>query len=424
MNLRRLRNRWPLTLRGSGALVLAIACFVLAHELGSLELVYFGCLLVALLLTCLLLLRVGGRVRPSDRQISTDTIAVGASATVSSELSLAGIVRSGGVRWHETLSDGLAGEVAGILTEARAVAAPTLRYEVQGTRRGPQWIGPLSVTTTDPFGIARRTQTVGVRTRVLVVPSTVDLDPIDDYTGDLGGAQHTSTEIGQGADNLIARPYMPGDSMRRIHWRATAHHDQLMVREEERESTPEATVVFDRSGARWDASAHAHLGADPRFEAALTAVISVVQRLAHDGYLVDVLSANGTAIVPPLSGSGTPDEIAALLRTAAMLMSTREEQLAGLAGLFTGGTAGPVVVVTGSLTTAQSDMLRPIAHHSALPILLACPGADGGATRNALTELNLAGWHTAEITAEITADGDLAAAWHLASTKGVARVPV
>ena len=417
MNRPRFLARWPLTLRGTGALVLAAACFVLAGELGSLELVYFGCLLTALIIVCLLVLRWGGRVRLTERKISRETIAVGDVATVYSEFVLGGAARSGGVQWREALSEGLSGEVSGTLSEARGLATPELTYEVRATRRGPHWIGPLSVSITDPFGIARRTQTVGERTRVLVVPATVDLDPIDGYAGELGGSQLSSMDIGQGPGSRIARPYMPGDSMRRIHWRATAHHDQLMVREEERESTPEATVILDRSGARWAPVAFARLGADPHFEAALTAMVSIVQQLADDGYLVDVLSANGTTLVPPIGGSGTPDEIAALLRTAAMLMSAREEQLPALAPLFTGGTAGPVVVITGSIGADHVDMLRPIAHHSALPILLACAGPEHSAVPATLDELTRAGWHTAQSSP----DGDLAAGGHLASSKGVAR---
>ena len=56
--------------------------------------------------------------------------------------------------------------------------------------------------------------------------------------------------------------------MRRIHWRATAHRDELMVRQEEQESTPEATVVLDRGVLRWSPEALRAPGADAGFEAA------------------------------------------------------------------------------------------------------------------------------------------------------------
>jgi len=44
-----MRRARPLTARGAGALVAAIASFVVAHQAGIVELVYFGVLLLALL---------------------------------------------------------------------------------------------------------------------------------------------------------------------------------------------------------------------------------------------------------------------------------------------------------------------------------------------------------------------------------------
>ena len=40
-----------------------------------------------------------------------------------------------------------------------------------------------------------------------------------------------------------ARPYRPGDSRRQVHWRATAHAGELMVRELEGPSTEPITVT-------------------------------------------------------------------------------------------------------------------------------------------------------------------------------------
>jgi len=42
-----MRRLWPLTARGTGAVALAVACFVIANEVGIVELMYFGILLVA-----------------------------------------------------------------------------------------------------------------------------------------------------------------------------------------------------------------------------------------------------------------------------------------------------------------------------------------------------------------------------------------
>jgi uncharacterized protein (DUF58 family) len=131
---------------------------------------------------------------------------------------------------------------------------------VRAERRGIRRIGPLSVVTTDPFGFARRA-TVGAlaahdRARDRRLGAR-------DLPGDAGGSTRSVTDqLGQGADNLVPH-YMPGDSMRRIHWRASAHRDELMVRQEEQETTPEAVVVLDRGAARWSPAAGRAAGADP-----------------------------------------------------------------------------------------------------------------------------------------------------------------
>ena len=39
---------------------------------------------------------------------------------------------------------------------------------------------------------------------------------------------------GQGTSDVLVRPYRQGDELRRVHWRSTARHDELMVRLEER----------------------------------------------------------------------------------------------------------------------------------------------------------------------------------------------
>src|SRR5699024_7444271 len=78
------------------------------------------------------------------------------------------------------------------------------------------------------------------------------------------------------------------DSMRRVHWRASAHHGDLMVRDEERESTPTALVMLDLATDAWPDAAS--------FDRALSACVSVTHRLRTDGFVVAVEAADGSAI--------------------------------------------------------------------------------------------------------------------------------
>ncbi len=76
------RRFWPFTVRGTGALLLAVAAFVIAQRAGIPELLYFATLLVALLAAsaiALLLTRGSGAVA---RVVSPEVPEVGGSATV------------------------------------------------------------------------------------------------------------------------------------------------------------------------------------------------------------------------------------------------------------------------------------------------------------------------------------------------------
>ncbi|KRA24193.1 hypothetical protein ASD65_06985 [Microbacterium sp. Root61] len=410
-----MRRLWPLTVRGTGALILAIACFVLANELGLIELVYFGILLCAVLAASIASLYLTRRTESISRSLSPDVPSVGRDANVTVRVSVRTAVPSAQGRWSDTVPRGLTGRAqgsfpalgSGLRGGERSVE---LRYSVTGARRGIHSLGPLTVTSSDPFGLARRRNVLGDRTRVTVAPAVVDLPALSSFIGDTGGTLHSTTnQLGQGSDNLIARPYAPGDSMRRIHWRATAHRDTLMVRQEEQESAPEAVVVLDRGVLRWSPEAMQAPGADAAFETAVSACVSVVSRLVHDGYTVEIIDSDGTALAEPIEG-GDVTEVEALTVQLATLTARRDDHLTRLPHLFTSLMTGPVVIITGRFDPRDADALAPVVHHSALPVLLAA-SASGDALDRAADD----GWRTAAIDADV----DLAAAWATAVDRGV-----
>ena len=413
------RGRWPLTLRGMGALVLAGACFVLAGEFGIVELMYIGCLLIALLVAGFCVLHIGRRVGEAVRTLRPDVVPVGSATRVHAVVSMRSISSSGLVRWVDALPAGLEGPASGEVTGFGSRFSGQdqtieIDYTATAVRRGIWSIGPLALRTTDPFGLVRRTHRPVGDTRVVAVPAAVSLPHVAISAGEAGGALHASTDqLGQGADNLIARPYAPGDSMRRIHWRATAHRDTLMVRQEEQESTPVAIVLLDLGAPRWDAAARHETGADPAFEAALSSCVSVVLRFARDGYQVDVLDTDGTALCEPLAGTDAPEDIEQMLLRFAGLTARRDDTLPGLPQRYAGAQAGPLVLITGTLRLQDADSLAPLAHHSSLPILLAAAPAP-----DALERAAQAGWRTASIGT----GSDLAAAWPELADRGAHHV--
>jgi uncharacterized protein (DUF58 family) len=381
-----MRRRRLLTPRGIAAVVAGVCCFVAANLIGASIFVYLGILLLAVTALSMLLVRLPRRSGSVARQISTDLLTVSETSRVSVRFALRAIRMPHGL-WRDVLPDAVAGDAAGEYPPQSG----QLGYLITGVRRGVWPIGPLVLRTVDPFGLAQREQAFGETRTVTVVPEVFTLAPLTVRVGAAGGTAHTSSSrLGQGSDNLSPRRYIPGDSMRRIHWRATAHRGQLMVRQEEEESSPDALVVLDRSAARWSPPGD---DADPAFEAAVSLCASVAIHLMQEGYGVDVVDSAGN---PLGTLRGHEDDRDGML-VALALVSPRGEAR-DLTTLVGGTPPGPLVYITGSLDEEEAARLRPAG--AAAPLLFATDLQAGAAEAAAQH-----GWRTAEL------GDDVAAAW-------------
>ncbi|MEO7023082.1 MAG: DUF58 domain-containing protein, partial [Leifsonia sp.] len=240
-----------------------------------------------------------------------------------------------------------------------------LRQEVRALHRGSHSVGPLIVTRADPFALAYAEYALGQPRQFVVTPRVQALT-----TGDLDIARSEGTEHEllrhsiPSADELIAREYRPGDPLRRVHWRATARHDKLMVRQEERRSNPEAWLLF---------GTHAGTAADAEFETLVELVASVGVHLLDQGFVVSVVETGPRQLsgrsggrtgtlgsVTPTYDVGSADRLL-LSDLAAVDQETegRDDAVAELAaGLRRSGRAVPVFVM---LAGAPLDELGALA---------------------------------------------------------------
>ncbi|HLS92915.1 MAG TPA: DUF58 domain-containing protein [Microbacterium sp.] len=273
----RIRGLRP-TGRGIAAIAVAAALVLAGLLLDRVELVYLGLVFVCAVAGAALVVALLPAPRRIAREIVTDLVVVGDPLAVTTTI---GERAEAIVASEDLVSDGLAAE-ASEQTDPRVATAT-----VVATRRGAHRVGPLRADARSPFGVVTRRILVGAADEILAVPPVEDLAPLTARGSDDGDRPARLDRHGQGSDNLIPRPYVPGDSMRRVHWRASAHHGDLMVREEERESTPSAVVRIDLDPASWD---------DGAFDGAMTALVSVVARLSGDGFAVDVEAADGRTL--------------------------------------------------------------------------------------------------------------------------------
>ena len=114
------------------------------------------------------------------------------------------------------------------------------------TRRGHFRIEPLQIRTGDPFGFFESSASVGSGINVTVYPR---LEPIPLWrlpASNIDGS-HAMRERTLQATPLATsvRPWAPGDSFNRIHWKSTARHGEIQVKEFDLEQTADAWIVLD-----------------------------------------------------------------------------------------------------------------------------------------------------------------------------------
>lgn len=111
-------------------------------------------------------------------------------------------------------------------------------------RRGLYRQEAFRIVTRFPFGFLQKSRRVDLNTEALVYPS---VEPTDEYLEILPGLQGAleSSSKGRGQDLYALRDYLPTDSARHVHWKASARSGSLMVREFTREDDCRVLLVLD-----------------------------------------------------------------------------------------------------------------------------------------------------------------------------------
>src|SRR5262249_19228671 len=96
--------------------------------------------------------------------------------------------------------------------------------DVTCRRRGLYEVGPATISGSDPFGLFRSTRRLGSVRTILVYPRTVDVTGFALPAGQFLGGDRRRVGWHQTTSHVSGiRDYRPGDSVRHVHWRSTAH---------------------------------------------------------------------------------------------------------------------------------------------------------------------------------------------------------
>jgi uncharacterized protein (DUF58 family) len=300
------RGRTHPTIRGAVFLAAGVAAGVLAYVLGRSEFLFAAGFLLVLPLVALLIILLRPLRLNVTRVFSPAVVTAGTTTTV--ELAIRNMARytSSSAVWTDRIpwiphSAG-PGTLPPLGPGASVAVARGARlgYTLRPTLRGVYDIGPLDVDYSDPFGLATARVEVGGSQSLYVIPLVVPLGDTTSISVTGEGSARLIQHMAVGNDDdLMTREYRTGDALRRVHWRASARHGELMVRQEEQRSFPEARLLID---TRMDgyggpiAESGIHDTGFTWFEWGVTMLASLGVHLHRSGFLVQVLESGSRQI--------------------------------------------------------------------------------------------------------------------------------
>lgn len=382
--------------------------------LGYPDVTRLGVLLLILAMVGLLMARRRAAKVSLDRQVVPAVASVGDRVAVRVRFS------NGDRRRTRT---GLAQEdVAYVLGDPRRFVLSAMgpgdgqqvEYAVVTSARGEHLVGPVHITITDPFRLTTREVTIQRQDVVTVLPRIVSLGA--DRPPGAGSGQDGSAPAMialHGEEDMSIRAYQDGDDLRKVHWPATAHRGELMVRQLDRPSLRSCTLVLDSR-----ADAHAGPLEASSFEWAISALASVAVRMHELGYLIHLVTAE--TVAADVAATAMPVAQVHLWLARARTGDDQDfERVLAMAGEV--GTAGSTIVAAlGGRLGSHADRVAGLrrAGSPALGFVLQAHTFGPTEPPHAPHGLEAAGWRVQNVDIDTT----IPAAWAAVSRRSLVRV--
>jgi uncharacterized protein (DUF58 family) len=214
-------------------------------------------------------------------------------------------------------------------------------FHLDDVRRGVYELGPVRIRVRDILGRDAVEGSIELPDRLVVSPPALPVRRAGHETSPIGERRARRSLFVDPALYAGVRPFQPGDSMRRIHWRATARIGTPVSRRYEPARGREVLLAMDIQtlpGPHWQMTWD-----DDAFEALCTTAASLARRLLDQGASVGLAAASFT---------GTPQRYAWLAPQAS------PSQLARVGGLL--ARMGPISSAPfGGLLTWLTRRLPP-----------------------------------------------------------------
>lgn len=275
---------------------------------GLPELTALSVALGALGLLCLLHLLAGPPVPRVDATVFPRAVSRGDPARLEVRFTNSEHTRTRPVRVSGGFGSAGNGSVA--VGGLRTRGATSIGIDLPTPHRGVVRFGPLGLSASDPLQVWKRTSLRALDATLVVRPRVHPLPGLFDGRGVRIGAGRPAAALRGGPDaevDLVGlRPYVPGDDVRRIHWRTSARRNEPYVVQVEPPVGPATVVVVvdTRSGF-----------CDPnRFEQVVEAAASICSAANAAGRPVRIATTAGTDARFPATPTGLSDALDALAR--------------------------------------------------------------------------------------------------------------
>ena len=190
-------------------------------------------------------------------------------------------------------------------------------FHLDAVRRGVYDFGPVRVAVRDILGRDAAGEELELRDRLVVAPRTLPLSTPGVEASPIGERRARRSLHADPALYAGVRPYVPGDSRRQVHWRASARLGALVSRRFEPARGRQVVIALDvqtLAGQEWEMTYD-----EPSFEEMCIIAASLARRLLADGASVGLAAASFTktpqriAWLPPQATSTQVSRIAELL---------------------------------------------------------------------------------------------------------------
>jgi uncharacterized protein (DUF58 family) len=335
-----------LTRRSGGVLGSAVALVGVGNAAGYPLLIALGALAFG---TVVAALAVTGRKPRLDvhREVYPDRVERGRPAYAQLR------VRNPGTRHHPGFTAGDRVGTGVRLVTARPIAPgaeAVYHYPLPTGRRGRHQVGPLTLDRTDVLGLAAGRLSTGDTATLWVRPRTRPMvvvtagQPRHHYEGPT-----TDRSLRGSFDLREIREYAVGDDVRHLHWTATAHTGQLMVRDYADPDQPSFTTLLDN---------RPEFPAGPLFEEAVDVAASLLSAAVRADHRCRLVTSGGldVTVTDGIAGLGRVlDELCLLERTA----DTGRLLAPDMSGRSGGGNLVVVTSVASDADLAALAALRP-----------------------------------------------------------------